>query len=91
MTTHIPQEGDAGGYTEKREWHGDDPWPVLDFDAEGWNAYRGFTSGLHGLLLYVLAVFLSGVVLCVWRFKPTTLRKSTLTRYDSPFSTTVSI
>ena len=41
--THVPQEGDAEGCIGKREWCEDDLWLVLDFDAEEWNPYRGFT------------------------------------------------
>lgn len=41
--THVPQEGDTEGCIGKREWCEDDLWLVLDFDAEEWNAYRGFT------------------------------------------------
>jgi hypothetical protein len=41
--THVPREGDAEGCIGKREWCEDDLWLVLDFDAEEWNAYRGFT------------------------------------------------
>jgi hypothetical protein len=41
--TYVPQEGDTEGCIGKREWCEDDLWLVLDFDAEEWNAYRGFT------------------------------------------------
>ena len=41
--THVPQEGDTEGCIGKREWCEDDLWLVLDFDAEEWNTYRGFT------------------------------------------------
>ena len=41
--THVPREGDTEGCIEKREWCEDDLWLVLDFDAEEWSAYRGFT------------------------------------------------
>ena len=41
--THVPQEGDAEGCIGKGKWCEDDLWLVLDFDAEGWNPYRGFT------------------------------------------------
>jgi len=43
VMTHVPQEGDAEGCMGKREWCEDDLWLVLDFDAEEWNPYRGFT------------------------------------------------
>ena len=41
--THVPKEGDAEGCIGRREWCEDDLWLVLDFDAEEWNTYRGFT------------------------------------------------
>ncbi|KAF9653944.1 hypothetical protein BDM02DRAFT_3107109 [Thelephora ganbajun] len=41
--THVPREGDTEGCIRKREWCEDDLWLVLDFDAEEWSAYRGFT------------------------------------------------
>ena len=41
--SHVPQEGDTEGCIGKREWCEDDLWLVLDFDAEGWSGYRGFT------------------------------------------------
>jgi len=41
--THVPQEGDAEGCIGKRGWCEDDLWLVLDFDAEEWDTYHGFT------------------------------------------------
>jgi hypothetical protein len=40
---HVPHERDADGCIGKGEWCEDDLWLMLDFDAEGWNAYRSFT------------------------------------------------
>jgi len=89
--THVPQEGDAEGCIGKREWCEDDLWLVLDFDAEEWNPYRGFTlrvswpgSVCHG---YLSIRLVSGVeFLLALRKYILTRRKPSVSRF-SPRST----